>query len=139
MTNTYLEINPHIIALYINDKMHNIPLSLTQIERQLGAYPPSEYAWENAIYQVEEAIMPLTAVIQSIKTLTIDYFEDFLDLSDDEYTIDLATLEHAFDVTAGLARDVSLNLAYSVELCVVLLVLRECMHHWGVDLLQMKM
>lgn len=143
MTNPILSLSLEKITLTLTEHTQNLPINLTDIMAIFTTIPPSELAWEKAIYLVEESISPLRSQLTEITSLNVtgDISQNLrlLPLETDEITgqkfLSNDTLEMAFAVLAGyrsrrdLGLDLSSPLPEIAEFYAMILLLREWVHH----------
>ena len=124
-------------------ELHSLPIGIETLAHAFDNRMPSALALENGIAEVEDAVMPaaqwLPAQVQTL--CTADPLLRQLVLSATGGPVhpgpQLATrdaIEHLFAVLVGQAEQ-GLHAGHAqpqdVQAAAALLILRECMHHWG--------
>ena len=130
---------------------HQLPLSLSQVVQMFGQRMPNALQLENAIAEVEDAIMPAGKLLPPTAQVLLTTEPLLLQLiqsatgqatapppaqSTTQPTTQSAAreaLETLFSALAQQAQNgaTARQMPQNPEAAAALLILRECMHHWG--------
>ncbi len=126
---------------------HVLPLSAPALATTLRGTPPSPLAIEQAIEQIEDAIMPARALTTGATQLVLAdaalhaLVASASDAYADEITLGRDAVERLFERLAArsqgrpAAQDA---LPTDPASCAALLLAREALHHWGLETLTVR-
>lgn len=140
----HLTVMPSQLLLTIDGEQMALPITLEHIAQILTPYPASDYQWEMAIMQIEDAISPFVkALTNDVQTYLMGAQEleilPHTRLETGEMIITAEVIELAFAVTAGLRYRHELpELPDTVAFASLLLFLREWVHHMAIGQLVVK-
>lgn len=144
---------PEHIALLTGEgasrQTHQLPLSLNQVVQMFGQRMPNALQLENAIAEVEDAIMPAgkllphtAQVLLTTEPLLLQLIQSATGQLQTQSKTQPATqsaareaLETLFSALAQQAQNgaTARQIPQNPEAAAALLILRECMHHWGLQ------
>ncbi len=132
---------------------HQLPLSLSQVVQMFGQRMPNALQLENAIAEVEDAIMPAgkllapgSQVLLTTEPLLLQLIQSATGQTSDQAPIQSTpptppapqsatreALETLFSALAQQAENgaTARQMPQTPQVAAALLILRECMHHWG--------
>ena len=124
---------------------HQLPLSLSQVVQMFGQRMPNALQLENAIAEVEDAIMPAARLLPAQRHSLSGADPLLLQVihsataNPPATTVSRDAIETLFSALARQAERpgyADAQIPQTPEFAAALLVLRECMHHWGFAQLQ---
>ena len=145
MTEVTLSLGAQTLALTVGGVQHLLPTGIAPLVTAFRHRMPSALALENAIAEVEDAIMPAARLLPAQRHSL--YGADPLLLqvihsataNPQATTVSRDAIETLFSALARQAERpgyADAQIPQTPEFAAALLVLRECMHHWGFAQLQ---
>ena len=145
MTEVALSLGAQTLTLTVEGVQHSLPTGIAPLVTAFGHHMPSALALENAIAKVEDAIMPAARLLPTQRHSL--YGADPLLLqvihaamaNPQATTVSRDAIETLFSALARQAERpgyADAQIPQTPEFAAALLVLRECMHHWGFAQLQ---
>lgn len=145
MTSIFLTLGDAVLTLGIGTQQHTLPIGIATLVKAFSQRMPNALALENAIADVEDAVMPAgqwlpagASMLQTADPLLLQLIRSATG-SSQATQASREAIENLFEVLARQAQQpghVDAQLPQSPELAAALLVLREAMHHWGMSTLQ---
>ena len=145
MTEVALSLGAQTLTLTVGGVQHLLPTGIEPLVTGFGQHMPSALALENAIAEVEDAIMPAAKLLPAQRHSL--YGADPLLLqvihsataNPQATTVSRDAIETLFSALTRRAERpgyADAQIPQTPEFAAALLVLRECMHHWGFAQLQ---
>jgi len=134
---------------YIAGQAGTVDLAIgieTLLRRGLGEFPPSEVALENAIADVEDALMPQIAALRGQPLDALNYAgpqQQALRTAlgrQDVYSLSLEQVEQVFNQLVAVVEGLPAHqqdIAEDPGFVATLVIIRELMHHTGYQRLQL--
>ncbi|UUC94215.1 MULTISPECIES: hypothetical protein [Comamonas] len=145
MDSIFLSLGDTALTLDIGPQQHRIPIGLATLVNAFGQHMPDALTLENAIADVEDAIMPAgrwlpagASMLQTADPLLRQLIHS--STADPQATqASRDAIENLFELLARQAQQpghADPQLPQTAEHAAALLILREAMHHWGMAALQ---
>ena len=145
MTEVALSLDAQSLTLSVEEVHHPLPIGIEPLVASFGHRMPSALALENAIAEVEDAIMP-AAKLLPVQHHTLFGTDPLLrqvihsaTANPQATAVSRDAIETLFSALARQAERpgyADAQIPQTAEFAAALLVLRECMHHWGFAQLQ---
>lgn len=147
MDSLFLTLGDTALTLGIGARQHPLPIGIATLVKAFRQRMPSALALENAIADVEDAVMPAgqwlpagASLLQTADPLLLQLIHSATG-NPQATQASREAIENLFEVLARQSLQpghVDAQLPQSPELAAALLVLREAMHHWGMSTLQAR-
>ena len=145
MTEVALSLGAQTLTLSVGGTQHLLPTGIEALAASFGHRIPSALALENAIAEVEDAIMPAAKLLpeqhhslSGADPLLLQVIHSAT-ANPQATTVSRDAIETLFSALARQAERpgyADAQIPQTPEFAAALLVLRECMHHWGFAQLQ---
>lgn len=140
MHSVTLHLGETTLTLTVGRAQHLLPIGISTLAQAFGHRMPHALALENAIANVEDAVMPaaqwLPAGVQTLHTRD-PLLVQLIHSTTGNPKASSASREAVESLFSALARQAQqpgfhdLQLTRTAEASAALLILREAMHHWG--------
>ncbi len=147
MTEVALSLDAKTLTLRVGEAHHLLPIGIEPLAASFGHHMPSALALENAIAEVEDAIMPAAKLLPAQRH-TLFGADPLLQqvihsatANPQATTVSRDAMETLFSALARQAERpgyADAQIPQAAEFAAALLVLRECLHHWGFTQLQLR-
>ena len=147
MTEVALSLGAQTLTLTVGGAQHLLPTGIAPLVTGFRHHMPSALALENAIADVEDAVMPAgqwlpagASLLQTADPLLLQLIHSATG-NPQATQASREAIENLFEVLARQSLQpghVDAQLPQSPELAAALLILREAMHHWGMSTLQAR-
>ena len=145
MDSIFLSLGDTELTLDIGPQQHRLPIGIATLVKAFGQRLPNALMLENAIADVEDAVMPAgrwlpagASLLQTADPLLRQLIHGAT--ADPQATqASREAIENLFELLARQAQQpghADPQLPQTAEHAAALLILREAMHHWGLDTLQ---
>lgn len=144
MTEVALSLGAQTLTLTVGGVQHRLPTGIEPLVTGFRHHMPSALALENAIAEVEDAIMPAARLLPAQRH-SLSGADPLLQVihsataNPQATTVSRDAIETLFSALARQAERpgyADAQIPQTPEFAAALLVLRECMHHWGFAQLQ---
>ena len=145
MDTPLLTLGDTALTLSLGTQQHPLPTGIATLVKAFGQRMPDALALENAIADVEDAVMPAgrslpaqAAVLQTADPLLLQLIRHATG-NPQATTASREAVEHLFDALARQAQQpghAEPQLPQTPEFAAALLIIREALHHWGLHSLQ---
>ena len=141
MSEVTLQLDEAALTLTVGTEQHRLPIGLAGLSQAFGRRMPDALALENAIADVEDAVMPaarhLPAGTRTLATSSPWLLQLMRSATGDPQARSASreAIETLFSALARQAQQPGYRdaqMPQAPEAAAALLVLRECLHHWGV-------
>ena len=145
MTEVALSLGAQTLTLTVGGVQHPLPTGIEPLVTGFRHHMPSALAPENAIAEVEDAIMPAARLLPAQRHSLSGADPLLLQVihsataNPQATTVSRDAIETLFSALARQAERpgyADAQIPQTPEFAAALLVLRECMHHWGFAQLQ---
>ena len=145
MDSLFLTLGDTALTLGIGSRQHPLPIGIATLVKAFRQRMPSALALENAIAEVEDAIMPAARLLPAQRHSLSGADPLLLQIihsataNPQATTVSRDAIETLFSALARQAERpgyADAQIPQTPEFAAALLVLRECMHHWGFAQLQ---
>lgn len=145
MDSIFLTLGDIGLTLSVGAQQHQLPIGVDMLVKAFGQRMPSALALENAIADVEDAVMPAAQLLPADARLlhTADPLlrQVIRSATGNPQAMQASreAVESLFEVLARQAQQpghADAQLPQTAEHAAALLILREVMHHWGMTTLQ---
>ena len=145
MTEVALSLGAQTLTLTVGGVQHLLPTGIEPLVTGFRHHMPSALALENAIAEVEDAIMPAARLLPAQRHSLSGADPLLLQVihsataNPQATTVSRDAIETLFSALARQAERpgyADAQIPQTPEFAAALLVLRECMHHWGFAQLQ---
>ena len=135
-----LHLGETTLTLTVGRAQHLLPIGISTLAQAFGHRMPHALALENAIANVEDAVMPATHWLPpDVQTLASQdaLVAQLIQCATGHADAKSASREAVESLFSALARQAlqpgfhDLQLVQTPEFAAALLILRESMHHWG--------
>ena len=145
MDSLFLTLGDTALTLGIGSRQHPLPIGIATLVKAFRQRMPSALALENAIAEVEDAIMPAAKLLPAQRHSLSGADPLLLQVihsataNPQATTVSRDAIETLLSALARQAERpgyADAQIPQTPEFAAALLVLRECMHHWGFAQLQ---
>ena len=141
-----LELGPGPLRLWVGPTSYTMPLELSAVVQRFGHALPAALQLENAIAKVEDAIMPVGQHLPAgAQVLCTDdtVLRELIHAATGQpeaLSASRAAIEALFSDLARQAQGGAhaVHLPATPQAAAALLIVRECMHHWGMQVLEYR-